>query len=159
MEFQEVYEKYYPIVYKYLIKLTKDEVLAEEYAQETFFKALKNIKKYDPDKNMLTWLCTIAKNLFYTDVQKNKRYAEIEDNMESDEESVADMLIAKEASGEILKVLHKMEEPYKEVFTLRVFGEVSFKQIGDLFEKTESWARVTYYRAKVKIKEELEYEM
>lgn len=159
MEFQEVYEKYYPIVYKYLIKLTKDEVLAEEYAQETFFKALKNIKKYDPDKNMLTWLCTIAKNLFYTDVQKNKRYTEIEDNMESDEESVADMLIAKEASGEILKVLHKMEEPYKEVFTLRVFGEVSFKQIGDLFEKTESWARVTYYRAKVKIKEELEYEM
>ena len=67
-----------------------------------------------------------------------------------------DSIITKESAFEIHKILHKLEEPYKEVFSLRTFGELSFKQIGELFEKTESWARVTYYRAKVKIKEELE---
>lgn len=159
INFEEIYCKYYKSIYRYLVAITKEVNIAEEIAQETFFKALKNIDKYNPNKKMLTWLCEIAKNTYFSEYKKNKKFqklSESEIKLEIDnEQNIVDKIIDNEDNAEILKILHKLEEPYKEVFTLRVYGELSFKQIGEIFDKNENWARVTYYRSKLKIKESL----
>ncbi len=154
--FEKVYSEYYTPVYRYILSMCKDGYTAEEITQETFFKALKNIEKYDPSQKMLTWLCTIAKNTYFTKVKKSGRYEELSDTLADDEDSILDRIIDSEESMEILKVLHNLTEPYKEVFTLRVLGSLSFKKIGAVFGKTESWARVTFFRSKTMIKELME---
>jgi len=155
-DFQKIYELYFLDVYRYALSLSKNNHIAEEITQETFFKALKKLDTFDYKCTLFVWLCQIAKNTYYTHYEKNKRFAELNPSTDTPaSESLVDTLVTKESAFEIHKILHKLEEPYKEVFSLRTFGELSFKQIGDLFEKTESWARVTYYRAKTKIKEEL----
>ena len=150
--FEQVYAKYYSIVYRYLVSLTKNADLSEELAQETFFKALQHIDQYDPGKKMLTWLCSIAKNTYFSEKKRWSRSAEMPEDLMS-EDQVVDQIILGEDSKQVLQAVHALGEPYKEVFTLRTYGEVSFRQIAELFGKTESWARVTYYRSKTKIKE------
>ncbi len=154
-QFEEVYDKYYQSIYRYILSLSKNVSIAEEITQETFYKALKNINKYNPEYKMLTWLCNIAKNTYYSTYKKDKRFEELLDNTPDNEKEMINRIIDSETNEEILKVVHKLEEPYKEVFTLRIYGDLSFKQIGSIFSKTESWARVTYYRSKLKIKESL----
>ncbi len=156
--FEKVYREYYTPVYRYLLSMCKDSHTAEEITQETFFKALKNIEKYDPSQKMLTWLCTIAKNTYFTKAKKAGRCEELTDSIADTEDSILDRIIDSESSMEILKSLHGLPEPYKEVFTLRVLGSFSFKRIGDIFGKTEAWARVTFFRSKAMIKEKLENE-
>ena len=134
-------------------------MIAEEITQETFFKALKNIDKFDGKCRLYVWLCQIAKNTFFS-YKKKERYHE---DLTEAEDILADStfeqsLLSKESVYKIHKELHSLGEPYKEVFMLRVFGDLSFSQIGSLFEKTESWARVTYHRAKMKLKERIECE-
>lgn len=152
-DFQEVYDLYFSDVYKYVLSLCRNAHVAEEVTQETFFKALKSIDSFQGQCRLYVWLCQIARNTYFSYSGKEKRnQAEIE---VPSGESLEEKLLDKEAAFAIHKLLHKLEEPYKEVFSLRVFGELSFRQIGQLFEKTESWARVTYHRARLKIKEEL----
>ena len=159
VNFEKIYCKYYKSIYRYLVAITKEVNIAEEITQETFFKALKNIDKYNPNKKMLTWLCEIAKNTYFSEYKKNKKFQKLsESEMEfeiDNEQNIVEKIIDNEDNSEILKILHKLEEPYKEVFSLRVHGELSFKQIGEIFDKSENWARVTYYRSKLKIKESL----
>ena len=159
VNFEKIYCKYYKSIYRYLVPITKEVNIAEEITQETFFKALKNIDKYNPNKKMLTWLCEIAKNTYFSEYKKNKKFQKLsESEMEfeiDNEQNIVEKIIDNEDNSEILKILHKLEEPYKEVFSLRVYGELSFKQIGEIFDKSENWARVTYYRSKLKIKESL----
>ena len=150
-----VYDKYFKDVYKYVLSLTLNESIAEEVTQETFFKAIKNIDKFDGRCTLFVWLCQIAKNTFFTHYQKSKRFSSIEEQLMKTTDCFEECLLDKESAFEIHKVLHKLEEPYKEVFSLRVFSELSFRQIAELFNKTESWARVTYHRAKLKIQEEV----
>lgn len=154
-EFEEIYSKYYNSIYRYLLSITKNSHIAEEVTQETFYKALKNINKYDSKYNMFTWLCNIGKNTYYSMYKKNKRYEVLEDDSIDTESDIISKIIESETNEELLKIIHNLEEPYKEVFTLRVYGNLSFKQIGNIFNKTESWARVTFYRSKIKIKENL----
>lgn len=155
---EELYNNYFHDVYLYIKSLSKSEQTAEEITQETFFKAMKSVNSFRGDCDIRVWLCQIAKNLYLSWCKKNNRFsdeelsAEIPDSRVSVEDSLSDA----QQTMEIHKILHKMGEPHKEVFTLRVFGELSFRQIGELFEKTESWARVTFHRAKVKIIDELE---
>ena len=156
--FDDIYKKYYSSLNKYLISLTKNEDLAEELTQETFFKALKNINKYDEKYKMLTWLCEIGKNTYYSLYKKNKKLEVIDDSVLDDESEIIDKIIDSETNKELLRLVHSLDEPYKEVFTLRTFGELSFKEISDIFSKTESWARIVYYRSKLKIKEKLKDE-
>ena len=153
-EFEEVYQRYFRDVYRYCLALCRDEQMAEEVTQETFFKALNAIGKFDGKCKIYVWLCQIAKNTYLTMVQKG-RGTELTAEIPTGE-SLEERLLTKESAFEIHRILHRLEEPYKEVFLLRTFGELSFKQIGELFSKTESWARVTYYRARLKIKEELQ---
>lgn len=152
-DLQEIYTLYFTDVYKYVLSLCREPLLAEEITQETFYKALKKIDGFRGQCRLYVWLCQIAKNTYFSYREKHSPDFAKEPEENS---SVEDALLQKETAFEIHQILHHLPEPYKEVFSLRVFGELSFKQIGVLFGKTESWARVTYYRARVKIKEELQ---
>lgn len=152
-EFSEIYKLYFNDVYKYVLTLSKNELIAEEITQETFFKALKNIDKFNGSCKLYVWLCQIAKNTYFTMYKKQSNNKNLVDNKESND--LEKELINKEKAFDIHKILHYMQEPHKEVFTLRTFGELPFNKIGQLFGKTDSWARVTYHRAKLKIQEEL----
>ena len=155
-DFQEVYNLYFREVYRYALSLCRNESVAEEITQETFYKALAKLESFDGKCKLSVWLCQIAKNTYISMCRKDKHLnhnfdAELSESSENIEEYFFD----KETTFVIHKVLHTLDEPYKEVFSLRTFGELSFKQIAELFEKTEAWARVTYHRAKLKIKEDL----
>lgn len=154
MDFQQVYDLYFKDVYKYVLSLSKDPCLAEEITQETFFKALSSIESFRGQCRLYVWLCQIAKNTYYTYCVKSGR--EKWRNDPDEQVNLEEKLLERETAFEIHKVLHNLPEPYKEVFSLRTFGDLSFQQIGTLFDKTESWARVTYHRARLKIKEEME---
>ncbi|WP_153723338.1 RNA polymerase sigma factor [Sporosarcina cascadiensis] len=154
-EFENIYNQYFRAVYFFALSLSRNEKIAEEITQETFFKALKSIDKFNGHCKIDVWLCQIAKNTYFTYLDKQKRF-DTEDMAEDMSGNSIESLIAnKEETFRLHKVLHRLEEPYKEVFTLRVFGELPFKQISQLFGKTESWARVTFHRAKGKIQNSL----
>lgn len=157
MEFEEVYKLYFKDVYIFLYGLSQNKAVAEDITQDTFLKAIKNIDKFDGRKDIKAWLFTIARNTYYTEYNRQKVFLpyDPEDNADG-KTNVLDDLILKEQSVLILKVLHNMGEPYKEVFMLRFFGNLSFNKISLIFTKTESWARVTYYRAKKQILEQME---
>jgi RNA polymerase sigma-70 factor (ECF subfamily) len=131
-----------------------DESFAEEITQETFFKAMQHIDKFNGSCKLYVWLCQIAKNTYFTLYKKKKCIVSDLDtdipntllNLETD-------YLDKDMAKRLHIKLHNLSEPYKEVFTLRVFGELSFSQIGELFEKTDSWARLIYYRAKKQLQE------
>lgn len=155
-DFNDLYNQYFKDVYRYILVLTQNESIAEEITQETFFKALSNIDSFDGKCKIYVWLCQIAKNTYFSYFKKEKRYdyhADIEDSLSNS--NLEENLLHKETAFTVHRCLHALEEPYKEVFSLRLFGELSFAQIAALFGKTESWARVTYHRARLKIKEEL----
>lgn len=156
-EFETLYKAYYPQVYKYVRKLCQDEMLAEEITQETFFKVLKNADSFQGQCKFSVWMCQIAKNTFYTYLKKNKRLADfpIETLSVENEDNLEALIADKDMALRIHEILHFIEEPYREVFWMRTFGELSFGEISAIHKKSESWARVTYHRAKMKIKEEL----
>lgn len=162
MNIEELYRTYFDIVYRYIRSISQDGSLAEEVTQETFFKALEKIDQFRGDCDVRVWLCQIAKNTLYDHLKKQKKQLLGDEKLEKIESAGGELLEEKLAQRsqamEIHKVLHRLSEPYKEVFSLRTFGELTFREIGMLFGKSENWARVTYYRARVKIREELEYE-
>ena len=157
-DFDQIYQNCFDPVYRYVLSLSGNPSAAEEITQETFFKAIKSVDKFRGDCDIRVWLCQIAKNLLFTHSKKNKRFTgeDIPETVPDSTVSVEDRLADTQQTMEIHKVLHTLSEPYKEVFTLRVFGELSFRQIGEIFGRTESWARVSFHRAKLKIIEELE---
>jgi RNA polymerase sigma-70 factor (ECF subfamily) len=155
IDFKEVYLKYYNGVFKYMMTLCRNENIAEEITQETFYKALKHINKYDENHKMIIWLCQIAKNTYYTQYNKDKRKETLNADLADPKQDFIRQLIDAETSGAIHKKIHELNEPYREVFLLRLFAGLSFAQIADIFDKTESWARVTYYRSKIKIRESI----
>lgn len=152
--FEKIYSEHYDAVFRYVLSLCRDEALAEEITQEAFFKALKSIDTFRGECKLSVWLCQIAKNTLYTASKRQQRQAEYPLEQIPADESIEKAICDKEDAFQIHKLLHKLEEPYKEVFWMRTFGELSFTDIALLFGKTESWARVTYHRAKMKIKED-----
>lgn len=154
-DFDSIYAEYFSEVYKFVLTLCRDSALAEEITQEAFFKALKSIDSFKGDCKLSTWLCKIAKNTFCDYTKKQSRQTDIFLDLAMSEENIEERFTDKETAYAIHRILHTLSEPYKEVFWLRTFGELSYAQIAALFDKTESWARVTYYRAKILIKEEL----
>lgn len=156
MNYEELYEQYANEVFRFLLKLTRDTYLAEEFTQECFLKAYKNIEKYNSNCKFSVWLCQIAKNSYYDYCRKNKNLPLDENTI--DQYRMEDAFCKQETTAEIHKILHSLEEPYKEVFTLKVFGELSYKDISELFGKSENWSRVVFFRAKTKIIEKLSME-
>ena len=143
-------------VYSYIMTLVKDASLAEELTQQTFYKALSAKDKYRSGSSEFTWLCAIAKNLAADEKRRLSRLAEPPDENTPSKTDDHAKVEDHDVNIKIHMVLHNLEEPYKEVFQLRVFGELSFKDIGRVFGKTENWARVTYHRARLKIQEQME---
>jgi len=153
-DFEQLYKTHYMKVYSFVMTFAKNQEDAEEITQKTFFKALTTDKKNRGNSSEFTWLCAIAKNLFVDGCRAQKRAGVLDADIESDTD-IENTLIDEDAAFRIHQVLHRLDEPYKEVFQLRVFGELSFQKIGLIFGKTESWARVTYHRARQKIKERM----
>ena len=154
---EKLYETCYMQVYSYVMTLAKDSNKAQEITQETFCKAMTTKQTFRGESECLSWLCAIAKNSFIDETRRSSRFQDEPDEPIADsgtdiEQSITDS----ETSFRIHMLLHDMEEPYKEVFELRVFGELSFTQIGAIFQKTETWARVTYHRARLKLKERMD---
>ena len=153
-DFGEIYSQHFSNVYKYVLTLCRNEAIAEEVTQETFFKAMRYIDQFNGSCKLYVWLCQIAKNTYFSLSKKQKRMAP---NIDADFPDIASDLetnyFDKEAVTRLHILLHDLNEPYKEVFTLRVFGELPFSQIGELFGKTDSWARLIFYRAKKQLQE------
>ena len=156
---EKLYQTYYMDVYSYIMTLTKNSGLSEELTQEVFYRAMKS--EFQGRSSELTWLCAIAKNLCTDEIRKRKKEAvldeEVMDNADLlNQTNIEHSVISKMENLQIHIALHQLEEPYREVFSLRVFGELSFKEIAMVFGKTENWARVTYHRGKLKLQEKCE---
>ena len=154
-ELAEIYRIYFDDVYRYLLALSHDAQLAEELTSETFCRAMRALPGFRGACDIRVWLCQIAKNLYYSQLRREKRLAPLED-CQIAEESHEEELEDHSEAARIQELLHALREPYKEVFMWRVYGEKSFRDIGALFGKTENWACVTYHRAKRMIREGLE---
>ena len=167
-EIDIIYAQHFQSVYKYALSLCRNETTAEDVASETFLKAIGAIDKFKGDCSVKVWLCQIAKNTYFSMLKKTRGEAfldgevwdgEVSDGagagIESEVSDFTEKLLDRASALEIHRCLRGLEEPYKEVFSLRTFGELSFAEIAELFGKTETWARVTYHRSKLKIKEAL----
>lgn len=159
---EEIYKEYSKIVYNYLLSLTCNSGIAEELMQETFYSAVKNINKFRNESNIKTWLCKIAKNKWIDYLSKSKKTSEIAiDEIEEKfllVNSFEDEFSNKEAVIDLYKKIHNLDEKTREVIYLRIRADLNFKEIGLIMGETENWARVTFYRAKVKLKEEFDNE-
>ncbi len=154
--FEKLYETYYMRVYSFAMTLAGDRSLAEEIAQETFLRAFSSGGAFRRESSEMTWLCAIARNLFHDEMRRQKKTTELPAGMEAPGVTDAGHRVEeKDLSFRIHMALHELGEPYREVFELRVFGELSFRQIGTIFGKTENWARVTYHRARLKLQERI----
>ena len=166
MDIEKLYREYFTPVYRCTLSLVHDPDMAEEITQETFFRALKKINNYRGEASLKVWLCQIARNLSFDSLKKQSKITTL--TKHDDDEAVGyeltagsesnpeEQLLRKQTAMKIHRILHDLKEPYKEVFQLRTFGDLSFAEIGELFSKSESWARVTYYRSRMMIKEELD---
>ena len=158
MDFDLIYQTYFKDVFLYMCSLSADEHIAEEITQETFTKALKSLDRFDGKKDIRAWLFTIAKNTYYTYCKRQKLFKEHEprEELSDPQPDIMQKLADEETAFRIHQYLHEMKEPYNEVFSLRVFGELSFEKISLIFGKSPSWARVVFYRAKEQLKEYME---
>lgn len=155
-DFEKVFQEHKDFIYKYLFKLCRDTDLAEELTQETFFRAYMNISSLRDESKIPVWLCQIAKNTYFVQYNAQKKRAQIdEEKLIEACVDVEQSFIDKDLTEKALKCLHELDEPYKEVFMLAVLGQVHLKDISKMFGKSESWARVTFYRAKQKLTERM----
>ena len=153
---EKLYETYYMRVFSYAMTLTGDRGQAEEITQETFFRAFSKLHEFRGESDEATWLCAIAKNLYLDEKRRQGRNEPIPEEMPDTGKAVEQSAIDRDTSFRIHLALHALEEPYREAFELRVFGELSFREIGEIFGKTENWARVTYHRARLKLQERMD---
>jgi len=152
---EQIYEEYFEIVYKYLFCLTHNSDISEELTQETFYRAVKKIDTYKGECKISVWLCQIAKNLWFDQCRKNKKKINIEEDLLSQYaiDTIEEKVISNDEKIYLYKKMQNLDEKTREVMYLRITGELSFKEIGTVLNKTENWARVTFYRGKSKLKE------
>jgi len=156
-EIERAYTLHAKDVYRYLLSLSRDDDLSEDLTQETFLRAMKTIKRYNGSCKLSVWLCQIAKHLWYQHLEKHSRQKQVEltdDIQGSDSPEIAVMLRAQKA--DLYKAIHSLPESMREVVHMRLTGEFSFAEIGEILSKNENWARTTFYRAKQKIIEKME---
>ena len=159
---EEIYKKYSRIVYNYLYSLTQNIELSEELTQETFYSVINGIKNFKNECSINVWLCQIAKNKWKDYISKSKKLKLIpfDDTIEItlSDNNIEYSIDSKNEIIQLYKKIHELDEKTREVFYLRIKGELSFKEIGEILNKTEEWARITFYRGKIKLKEALNNE-
>ena len=158
-DMEKIYQEHAQTVYKFLMSQCHDAALAEELTQETFYQAVRSIDRFDGSCKISVWLCQIGKHLWYQHLRKRKREVPADETaFEIPLPSAEETSIAREGHLELLKLIHSLPEPAREVVYLRAFGGLSFREIGDVLGKTETWARVTFYRSKERLKGGIENE-
>lgn len=145
----------YEAVYRYVLSLCRNETEAEDITQDTFLKAMQAKNGFRGKSSVYTWLCAIAKNVWLEKMRKQNRLVPMREEALENGNSLEEKIANEDTAMQVHKLLHTIEEPYKEVFSLRVFGQLSFAKIAEIFGKTESWARVTYHRARKRIIEKM----
>ena len=155
LDAEAVYQEYRDLVFGYLFRLCRDSDLAQELTQETFYQALKKQNQFRGNSSIGTWLCAIARNQYYS-VLRKPRTLSLDDAAEQAVPDFADFVANHSLAMSAYKALHHLSDPYREVFTLRIFCDLNYRDIAELFGKSESWARVTYYRAKQMLADQLE---
>lgn len=155
---EEIYIQYSQMIYKYLFCLTQNKEISEDLTQETFAIAVKDIQKFRGECKLSVWLCQIAKHLWYKELKKKKKsfnisFEEMNETILYDE-PLEEMICAKEERLQLFKDIQKLDEKSKEVMYLRILGNLSYDEIGQILGMTSNWSRVTFFRAKQKIKEE-----
>ena len=153
-EFDEIYRLYSADLYRFIFGMCRNEASAMDIMQDTMLKAIEHFDRFRGDCSVKSYLFTIARNLYLDSLKKaeNKNISSDETEQEfSDGNSFVDKLTDKESALSIHRLLHCLDEPYKEIFSLRVFAELSFREIGDIFGNSENWARITFFRAKKKL--------
>lgn len=156
--FQDIYENYSKPVYRFLLSLTRKEEMAEELLQETFYRAFLHMDQYEGRSSLYTWLCQIGKNAWLKECRRKNFYSEkpIEElDLTLENSSPETIAIINHEYERVRKALMKLDEPYKDVFILHAYGEITLKEIAASYGKSESWARVTYFRAKQQILQEV----
>lgn len=158
-DFNEIYRLYAKAVYRYIYSLCRDKTLAEDILQNTMLKAFDNIGKFNGESSVKTWLCSIARNEYFDHLKKaDNKNVPLDENTFSVTDNAEEMAISNLSAMEILKLVHELKEPFREIFTLRFYGELKFSEIGEVFGKSENWARVNFFRAREKLAEMLERE-
>lgn len=156
-EFEAIYTAYFRDVELYLRAICHDESLAEELTEQVFFQAMNALPKFRGDCDIRTWLCAMARNCYLSHLRKSKPTLDVEELQIPDpRKTVEERVMDREQAMDIHRILHQLPEPYKEVFSLRVFGQLSFGDIGGIFGRTANWACVTYHRARQKIQQKME---
>ena len=159
-DFEEIYKKHFTDVYRYILKLSGDQYIAEEITSETFLKAIKSIDSFRGDCDIRVWLCQIAKNCYFSYIKKHsdERNGELNEAVLSlpEEKIISDKIQERSEALRVQKILFELGDPYKDVFMWRFYAELSFKEIGMIYGKSENWACVTYHRTRKMIKERLE---
>lgn len=161
-DLEKLYRDYFETVYKYLFSITRSRDLSEELTQETFYQAMKTYDSFRGDAKVSVWLCQIAKHLWYKEYKRSSSHTSdsLEDlsDLIPSESSVEQKVVESDAKLKMYQKLQKLDEKTREVMYLRLTGELSFQEIGEILEKNETWARVTFYRGKQKIMREEEKE-
>lgn len=164
-DLDEIYRRHAATVYKFLLSLCHDTHMAEELTQETFYQAVKSFSRYDGSCKTSVWLCQIAKHCWYDHLKRQRRHPalSLEELSQAGEEPAGTgddlpeiSLLRRDDYVSIHKAIHSLREPYRELFLLRTLSELSFREIGEIFGRTENWARVTYYRARTMLAQRLE---
>ena len=155
MTLEELYQENYPIVYGYLLSLCGSKAQAEDLASETFLRAIQKPGKYDGCCKPSTWLCTIARNLFLNEQKRQRRHVELDQAGQVCVPDCSERLLDHVLAQEIVRAAERMPEEMRQVFCMRTNG-MRFREIGDALGKTETWARVTFFRIKTRLWEELE---
>ena len=156
--FQKIYIEYAKPVYRFLLSLVGSEDLAEELLQETFYQAFLHINRFEERCSLYSWLCQIGKNAWLKECRKNKRYTTMSwDDLTIPDNAPAldEKIIINDTYKRIQYAIRQLSDPYREVFVLHAIGEIPLKEIACMFQKSESWARVTYFRAKQQIIQEV----
>ena len=156
-QLEALYDTYFKDVYRYALALCNDRVLAEDITAETFLKALEALNSFREEGNIRIWLCQIAKNCFYSRLRREGRlHFTADEPTEATAAEPIEHITDRETARQIQRLFEALPEPQRGVFSLRVFGQLSFKQIAAAYGKTENWACVTYHRARGKIREQME---
>jgi len=155
---EKLYNDYFQTVFKYLFCMTHDADISEELTQETFYQAIKSYDSFRGDCKISVWLCQIAKHLWYKEYKKKNKYTS--DSIEGlsaslpARENVEQMILEGDSKIALYQKLQKLDDKTREVMYLRLTGELSFREIGGILNRTETWARVVFYRGKQKLMKE-----
>lgn len=154
--FDDIYEKYYKKLYVFLYRLCGDQGLAEELTQESLYKAFLHIYQYQGKSSLFTWLCQIGKNAWFDECTRQKRFHTLDETWDPESSYNLEQEVIQRQMLQILRrELMNLPEPYASVCALRIYAELSFSEIASEYGKSESWARVTFFRGKAMLTERM----